>query len=79
MPQLGRGAEPDAVLASQAQAQVHVFAGRVRKPLIERELLRGVRLHAEVQRRHVPEFVPLGKQPFASQSAVDLVVAVQEG
>lgn len=59
MPQLSRRAEPDAVLASQPKAQVHVLAGRVRKPLIERELVRSVRLHAEVQGRHVPEFPPI--------------------
>ena len=78
MPKLGLGAEPDAVLASQPQAQVHVLAGRVREPLVERTLLRGVGLHAEVQGRHVPEFSPIREQPLAGQRAVDLVVTVQE-
>jgi len=79
MPQLRLGAEPDAVLTSQPQAQVYVLAGRVREPLIERKLLRGMRLHAEVQGRHVPELSPIGEQPLPGQGAVDLVVAVQEG
>jgi len=78
MPQLGLGTEADAVLASQPQAQVHVLAGRVRKPLVERKLLCCIRLHAEVQRRHVPEFSPFREQPLAGQGAVDLVVTVQE-
>lgn len=78
MPQLGLGAEPDAVLASQPQAQIDVLAGRMREPLIERELLRGPRFHPEVQGRHVPEFSPIGEQPLPGQRAVDLVVAVQE-
>lgn len=78
MPQLGGGAEPDAVLASQPQAQIHIFSGRVRKPFIERELLRGVRLDAKVQRRHVPKFSPIRQQPLPGQGAVDLVITVKE-
>jgi len=42
MPQLGRGAEPDAILASQPQAQIHILTCGVRKSLIEREFLRGM-------------------------------------
>ena len=76
MPELGRGTEPDAILASQPQAQIHILASRVRKPLIEREFLRGMCLHAEVQGRHVPEFSPIREQPLPGQSAVDFVVAV---
>lgn len=76
MPQLGRGAEPDAILASQPQAQIHILTCGVRKSLIEREFLRGMCLHAEVQGRHVPEFPPVREQPLTSQGAVDLVVAV---
>ena len=78
MPQLGLSTEPDPVLAAQTQAQVHVLAGRVREPLVERELLRGVRLHAEVQGRHVPEFSPIREQPFPRQGAVDFVIPVQQ-
>lgn len=78
MPQLGLRAEPDAVLASQPETQIHVFSGRVRKPLVERKLLSGICLHAEVQGRHVPEFPALGEQPLPGQCAVHVVVAVQE-
>ena len=78
MPQLCLSAESDAVFASQPQAQVHVLAGRVWKPLIERKLLCDVGLHAEIQGRHVPEFSPIREQPFPGQGAVDLVVTVQE-
>lgn len=78
MPQLGIGAEADAVLAPEPQAQIHVLPGRVRKPLVERKLLCCVRLHAEVQGGHIPEFSPIREQPLPSQSAVDFVVAIQE-
>jgi hypothetical protein len=78
VPQLGIDAEADAILTSESQAQIHVFTSCVRKPLIEWELLCGVSLHAEIQRRHVPEFLPVGEQPLAGQGAVDLVVPVQQ-
>jgi hypothetical protein len=78
MPQLGLGAEADAVLAAKPQAQVNILASGMRKTLIERKLLCGKCLHAEVQGRHVPEFATIRQQPLAGQCAVDLVITVQE-
>lgn len=78
MPQLGCSAEADAVLASQSQAKIHIFAGCMWKSLVERKLLSGISLHAKVQGRHVPEFLPVREQPLPRQGSIDLVIPVQK-
>lgn len=78
MPELRLGAEPDAVLAAEPQAQVHILAGSVREPLVERKLLGSKRLDTKVQGRHVPKLSTIREQPLTGQSAVDLVITVQK-
>ncbi len=78
MPERGLWAKSNPILATQPETEIDVLSCRVGEALVEGKLARGKSLHAEVKRRHVPQFPPVWQQPLSSQRAIHFVIPIKK-